>query len=140
MATVVNTSFTTDLGTDHQDTEDFIDGWNSAQSEAAGWNVKVRDVLADQADNGADEVAVTTVTSTRDTATFTVPATGDYVISVNETITVTIAAGAVDAGVAITCTETVDVSNSVPAIPTGGVVGTSDANGYTVSSDANGYN
>ena len=143
VATLVGDSFTTDVGTDHQDTEDFIDGWTSARSEAAGWNVKVRDVLADQADNGADEVAVTTVTSTRDTATFTVPATGDYAITVNETGGVTLAAGVLDNGEEMVCdlpSPNFLISNSTPPGPTGGRVGIADANGQIGVDDPDGHN
>ena len=59
-----------------------ISGITSAQPEAGGWNAKVRDVLA------LDE---TNIARTSDTvATLTIPATGDYVITADETITATI--------------------------------------------------
>lgn len=71
-----------------------IDGLTSAGAEAGGWNAKVRDIMA-----------VTTVVRTSDTAvTVTLPATADYSISANETVTVTVPTSALahDYGSAIT--------------------------------------
>lgn len=63
-----------------------IDGLNSAQSEAAGWNATVRDVMA-----------VTTVARTSDTVvTITLPATAGYSITADESVTVTVPQAAID--------------------------------------------
>ena len=59
-----------------------ISGITSAQPEAGGWNAKVRDVLA------LDETNIARTSPT--IATLTIPATGDYVITADETITATI--------------------------------------------------
>lgn len=75
-----------------------IDGLTSAGSEAAGWNVEVR-----------DEMAVTTVVrSSATVVTITLPATAAYAITANETVTVTVPAAAVDlVGSAIVATPTI---------------------------------
>lgn len=63
-----------------------IDGLNSAQAEAAGWNAEVRDV----------EV-VTAVVRTSDTVvTITLTNAGDYATTATETITVTVPAAAME--------------------------------------------
>lgn len=67
--------------------QDIIDGLNSAQAEAGGWNAKVRDVME-----------VTTVARTSATVvTITLPATADYSVTADETITATIPANVVTA-------------------------------------------
>ena len=59
-----------------------IDGMDSAQSEAGGWDAKIKAVAA-----------VTTVVRTSDTViTFTTPAAALYAITADEVITVTIPA------------------------------------------------
>jgi hypothetical protein len=77
-----------------------IDGLVSDGAEAAGWNVEVR-----------DEMAVTTVVRTSDTAvTVTLPATAAYAIDDAEIVTVTIPAAAVDlVTAAIVATETITI-------------------------------
>jgi len=63
-----------------------INGLDSAQSEAAGWNVEVR-----------DKAAVTCVVRTSDTVvTVTLPATAGYSVAANETITFTLPREAVE--------------------------------------------
>jgi len=60
--------------------QSIIDGLVSGGAEAGGWNLKVKAVMA-----------VTTVVRTSDVvATVTLPATGDYSITANETVTVTV--------------------------------------------------
>jgi hypothetical protein len=64
--------------------QDIIDGLDSAQAEAGGWDAKVKAVMA--------ETAVVRTSST--VVTVTLPATADYAITSNETITVTVPASA----------------------------------------------
>jgi len=67
-------------------TNAFFQAWVSDGPEAGGWNIKVADVLVD---------AVAAAACTRDTATqvtVVFPATADFVISANETVTLTIPA------------------------------------------------
>lgn len=62
-----------------------IDGITAAESEAAGWNVEVR-----------DKAAVTTVVRTSNTiVTFTAPATAGYVVTSDEVLTITIPSAAI---------------------------------------------
>ena len=76
-----------------------IQGLDSAQGEALGWNAKVRDL----------EV-VTAVVRTSDTVvTITLTASGTYDITAQETITVTAPASAVVLNVAIVATPTFTV-------------------------------
>ena len=78
-----------------------IDGMDSAQSEAAGWDAVVKAGLA-----------VTTVVRTSSTVvTVTLSAFGSYAITANETITVTVPASAVTAAGALTATPTFVVTN-----------------------------
>jgi hypothetical protein len=82
--------------------QDIIDGLDSAQAEALGWNNEVRDNLA-----------VTDVARTSDTVvTITLSAQASYNITAQETITVTVPGSAVATGVLIiaTPTFTVDVA------------------------------
>ena len=122
IVTLTSAEFTTDVGDDHQDTEDFLDGFDSNKSEAAGWNVEVRDALADLADNGTDEV-------TRDSATqctVVFPAFASFDISESETVTVTIPASALISDDPIICTETFQIiSETGPAYPEIGMMGVS---------------
>jgi hypothetical protein len=80
--------------------QDIIDDLDSAQAEAAGWNVEVRDTED-----------VSAVVRTSDTVvTITLSAAAGYVITADETITVTVPASAVVGGVAITATPTFSVT------------------------------
>ena len=77
-----------------------LQGLDSAQSEATGWNLQVRDT----------EV-VTAVVRTSDTVvTITLSASPLYNITANETITVTVPGTAVTGGNAIVATPTFDVT------------------------------
>ena len=77
-----------------------LQGLDSAQSEATGWNLQVRDT----------EV-VTAVVRTSDTVvTVTLSASPLYDITANETITVTVPGTAVTGGNAIVATPTFDVT------------------------------
>ncbi|HUV48739.1 MAG TPA: hypothetical protein VMX11_07145 [Actinomycetes bacterium] len=79
-----------------------IDGFDSAQVEAAGWNAEVR-----------DKELVGAVARTSDTVvTVTWAAAGAYVITADETITCTVPASALVTSVgAITATPTFDITN-----------------------------
>jgi hypothetical protein len=77
-----------------------IDGLDSAQSEATGWNAEVR-----------DKMAVTSVVRTSNSVvTVTLPASASYAITAPETITVTVPASAVQRNGAITGSPTFDVT------------------------------
>lgn len=77
-----------------------IQGLDSAQSEANGWNAKVRDL----------EVAGAVVRTSDTVVTITLSASGTYDITAQETITVTVPATAVNRGLAIDATPTFTVS------------------------------
>lgn len=80
-----------------------IDGLTSAQAEATGWNAEVR-----------DKMAVTTVVRTSNTVvTITLPATAAYEIEAPETITVTVPAAAVLAGVEYVAVPSVQISQTI---------------------------
>lgn len=90
------------------DTQALIDGFDSAQSEANGWNVEVRDKMVP-----ADDVVRTSDT----VCTITIPATAGYVITADETITGTIPAVVlVTSGSDFTATPTFDVTNETVGI------------------------
>jgi hypothetical protein len=81
--------------------QNIINGLDSAQAEAAGWNAQVRDTLA-----------VGTVVRTSDTVvTITLSAQAAYVITANETITMTVPATAVTGAAQLTATPTFSVTN-----------------------------
>lgn len=97
--------------------QNIIDGLDSAQSEATGWNNEVRD----------NEV-VTAVVRTSDTVvTITLSASSAYNISATETITVTVPGTALTGGGTLIATPTFTVSPSAvvytvllsPALTTG---------------------
>lgn len=82
--------------------QDFINGFDSAQSEGTGWDAVVKAGLA-----------VTTVVRTSDTvATLTLSAFGTYNITATETITGTIPASILQSGSALTATPTFTISAS----------------------------
>lgn len=77
-----------------------IDGLTSAQSEADGWNAKVRDIALQPSD----------VVRTSDTVvTITLPAVSDYVVTADETITATIPAAALVGTTELIANPTFDV-------------------------------
>ena len=80
--------------------QDIIDGLDSAQVEATGWNAEVRD----------NEVVGAVVRTSDTVVTITLSAAAAYAITANETITVTVPGSAVVGGVAITATPTFSVS------------------------------
>lgn len=80
-----------------------IDGLDSAQSEATGWNAEVR-----------DKEVVTAVVRTSDTVvTITLTASSAYAVTANEAITVTVPSTAVSGGEAIVASPVLTVS--IPA-------------------------
>jgi len=82
--------------------QDIIDGLDSAQAEATGWNNEVRDNLA-----------TTTVVRTSDTVvTITLSAQAAYNITAPETITVTVPGSALVGGNPLTATPTFNVTPS----------------------------
>ena len=84
--------------------QNIIDGLDSAQAEAAGWDAVVKAGLA-----------VTDVVRTSDTVvTVTLPAFAGYDITATETITATIPATAVAGGSAIVAAPTFDVTADTP--------------------------
>ena len=83
-------------------TQALIDGLDSAQSEGAGWNVEVRD----------KEVTTAVVRTSSTVATITLTAAGAYVITANETITLTVPAEALDLSITdFVARPTFDVTN-----------------------------
>jgi hypothetical protein len=86
-----------------------LDGLDSAQSEADGWNARVRDAES-----------VTAVVRTSDTVvTITLSAAALYAITADETVTVTVPGSAVASGQAITGWPTFTVANQAAAGGTG---------------------
>ena len=86
--------------------QDIIDGLDSAQAEATGWNAKVRDVM--------DVTSVVRTSST--VVTITLPAAADYDTTANETITVTVPASALTtSAIAVTASPTFDVLGQAAA-------------------------
>jgi hypothetical protein len=79
-------------------------GFNSAQSEATGWNATVRDALKITWERTSDTVA-----------TGTIQAVPTYDITAQETITVTVPAVALQGAAALVATPTFTVSATQPA-------------------------
>jgi len=99
--TLTNDTWVAEGATFNAQRQNIIDGLDSAQSEALGWNNVVRD---------AEDV--TAVVRTSDTVvTITLTAAPTYDITANEVITVTVPASAlVTSSEALTATPTVDIS------------------------------
>jgi hypothetical protein len=94
-----------------------LDGIDSAQSEAHGWDVE------------RTNIPVTAVVRTSDTiVTITLPALSAYSITADETLTVTVPAAALAGGSAIVATPTIAVAEGAGATPIEGTLsGTLDA-------------
>lgn len=99
--TVVNDTWVAAGATFDAIRQDIIDGLDSDAAEAGGWNNKVRDA----------EVVSAVVRTSDTVVTITLSAAADYLISANETITVTVPATAVSGGLAITATPTFDITD-----------------------------
>lgn len=98
--TLTNATLVADDGTFAAARQAIIDGLDSAQSEATGWNNEVR-----------DKQGVSGVVRTSDTVvTITLDAQAAYDITANETITVTVPATAVVSAAPITATPTFDIT------------------------------
>lgn len=94
---------------------DIINGLDSAQSEAGGWNAKVRDDMAVN--------HLTAVIRTSDTVvTITLPATADYNITATETITATIPASALTGAVGAVAVPTFTVSTGAASVAVTGTI------------------
>jgi hypothetical protein len=91
--------------------DDIISGMDSAQSEAGGWDAQYKA-------NAAAYVA-NVVRTSGTVVTVTMSALAGYVITANETITVTIPAAAVTSGLAIVASPTFTITNiSVTTVTT----------------------
>lgn len=83
--------------------DDIINGLTSAQSEATGWNNQVKGTLL---------LNLGSVVRASDTVvTITLPPVANYSITADETVTVTVPASATEAGVAITGSPTITITN-----------------------------
>jgi hypothetical protein len=89
--------------------QDIIDGLDSAQSEATGWNNEVRD----------KEVVTAVVRTTDNTVTVTLAAAAAYDITAQETITVTVPASALENG-----TDPLTAGTFTVEQPSASIVGT----------------
>lgn len=108
--TLTNDTWIADITAQRQN---IIDGLDSAQSEANGWNNEVR-----------DKEVVTSVVRTSDTVvTITLSAAPDYVITADEVITVTVPATALTGAVELTASPTITISDVVEevAVKSGGM-------------------
>ena len=89
------------------DTQAIIDGIDSAQSEAGGWDAVVR-----------PGIETTDVVRTSDTvATITLDAEATYDITATETVTVTVPTAALATGVGVTASPTFTITHVVPSDP-----------------------
>lgn len=96
VVTISGTTLVATFGADNQITTDFIDGFDSAQSEAGGWDATMitANVLTYEH----------VVRTDANTATVTLPACAAYQITSAETITLTIPASSVEGDDPITAT------------------------------------
>ena len=100
VVTIVGTTLVETFGADNEITSAFIQGFDSAQSEATGWNAEVRDKMTHAAVTRTDA----------NTATVILPATAGYEITSAETITLTIPATSTVAAEEIVATPTFVIS------------------------------
>jgi len=128
VVTVSGTTFVATFGDNNAVTTAFIQGFDSAQAEAGGWDAKM--ITA-----GALTHAAVTRTDAN-TATVILPAVGTYQITSAETITLTIPATSTEADDAIVATP--DFVISAEYIGAENVSATYDANGPAVTYNANG--
>jgi hypothetical protein len=88
--------------------QDIINGFDSAQAEAAGWDVKKA------------TIPLSAVVRTSDTVvTITLPAIASYAITVAETITATVPGSALVGGSPVVATPTISITDSGAAAITG---------------------
>jgi len=100
VVSIAGTTLVATFGADNAITTAFIQGLDSAQSEAAGWNAEVRDKMTYAAVTRTDA----------NTATIILPATAAYQITSAETITHTIPATSTEAAEVIVATPTFVIS------------------------------
>ena len=104
--TLVNDTWVTAGATFNAQRQNIIDGFDSAQVEATGWNAEVR-----------DKEVVTAVVRTSDTVvTITWTASPLYDITSDEVITATVPSTALSGGVELTGTPTIGVTADVPVV------------------------
>lgn len=97
---LINATWATSGANFNAERAGIIAGLDSAQSETFGWNAEVRD----------KEVVTAVVRTSNTKVTITLTLAADYLITANETITVTVPATATTAG-ELTATPTVGVTN-----------------------------
>ena len=98
--TLANDTWVADGATFDAQRQNIINGLNSAQSEATGWNAEVR-----------DKEVVTAIVRTSDTVvTITFTAAVSYDITAAETITVTVPGNALTGAIAVVGSPTISVS------------------------------
>lgn len=106
--TLTNGTWVASGATFNAQRQNIINGLDSAQSEATGWDAEVK-----------AKIAVTDVVRTSDTVvTITLDAEAGYDITATETITATVPATALTGGVAIVASPTFTVSAVVSAVKT----------------------
>ena len=89
------------------DTQALIDGFDSAQVEATGWNAEIRD----------KEVTTAVVRTSNTVATITWTASPAYDVTSDETITVTVPAVALAGAAALTGTPVITVTATIDTPP-----------------------
>ncbi|HDZ39526.1 MAG TPA: hypothetical protein ENH62_14840 [Marinobacter sp.] len=108
-------------------TEVFVDGWTA--TGGGNWNTCIRDAIADQADNGTDEVTQ----DDSQTVRFTIPANA---CTTPNRIVVTMDGSILDGGKDMVCTPVVVTSSEAIAGETVGIV--YDVNAGPIIYDVNG--
>lgn len=102
--TLTNTTWVASGATFDAQRQAILDGVISAQSESNGWNAK------------RPTIPVTAVVRTSNTVvTVTVPVIPTYVVSANETLTVTVPTAATLAGYPLVATPTLTIQNTSPS-------------------------
>lgn len=99
--TLTDSTFVASGATFNAQRQNIINGLTSAQSETHGWNNDVKAAM----------VVANVVRTSAQVVTITLPAVGTYVITANETITATVPAAAIQAGVAVVASPTFVVTN-----------------------------
>ena len=128
---LVGTDFVAAGATFDGQRQNIINGMDSAQAEAAGWDAVVKAELPVTAVVRTDANTVTITLSDFDGDPYTA-----YQITANETVTVTIPATAVEGSVAIVCTPTFQISAEQIGAET--ISAVYDAAGPAVTYDATG--
>ena len=103
--TLTNVEWEANVGADNAQTQDLINGLDSAQAEGTGWDAVVK----------AGLTFANVVRTSETVVTITLPAFPGYFISDDETITVTIPASALDLPVSIIASPSFLIVNIPPA-------------------------